>query len=89
MINIEKRCVIIHRINGYSVLLLLISGTVSGTIAGRPAYGGELSAQSGFYVLGSMIVFAAIMGYSNVKKDTREHRKWMLRELLCPYEPSS
>lgn len=31
-----------------------------------------------------MIIYAAVMGIYNVKKDTRRHRKWMLRTLIHP-----
>jgi hypothetical protein len=70
--------VIIHRINGYFVLILVIGGTVCGSIVARHAFGGELNVQSGFWFLGSLIVGAAIMGYLNVRHTTK-HRKWMLR----------
>jgi hypothetical protein len=71
--------VILHRINGYIVLFLLIPGIACGTIVGRAAFGGELNTQSAYYCLGSLIVTAAIMGYLNVKQ-TRKHRKWMLSQ---------
>jgi|HubBroStandDraft_6_1064221.scaffolds.fasta_scaffold3154845_1 hypothetical protein len=70
---------ILHRINGYTVLFLLIPGTVCGIIIGRPAFGGELNTQSAYYCLGSLVVTSAIMGYLNVKQ-TRKHRKWMLSQ---------
>ncbi|KDQ55610.1 hypothetical protein JAAARDRAFT_37015 [Jaapia argillacea MUCL 33604] len=75
---IRRRMMILHRINGYFVLILLIPGIVGGTIVARRAFGGELNSQSGYYVLGSLIVFSACMGLLNVKQ-TRKHRKWMLR----------
>jgi len=75
---IRRRKIILHRINGYFVLSNLIPGTIAGSIVARRAYGGELNSQSAFYTVGSMIVFAAYMGLSNVRR-TRKHRKWMLR----------
>ncbi|QRW01698.1 hypothetical protein RhiLY_00695 [Ceratobasidium sp. AG-Ba] len=75
---IRRRKIIIHRINGYFVLLTLIPATVTGSIVARRAFGGETNTQAAFYTLGSMIGFAAFMGISNVRK-TRKHRKWMLR----------
>jgi len=75
---IRRRKIIIHRINGYFVLCNLLPGTVAGSIVARRSFGGELNSQAAFYTVGSMIGFAAFMGISNVKQ-TRKHRKWMLR----------
>jgi hypothetical protein len=83
---IRRRAVIVHRINGYIVLALLIPGIVCGTIVGRPSFGGELNSQSAYYCLGSMIVVCAILGYTNVKQ-TRKHRKWMLRTVALTGAP--
>ncbi|KAJ7334736.1 hypothetical protein DFH08DRAFT_965484 [Mycena albidolilacea] len=76
---IRRRAVILHRLNGYGVSFCLIVGNISGSIVARRSFGGELNTQSGYYTLGIMIVFAGLMGLYNVKKDTRRHRKWMLR----------
>ncbi|KAJ7902703.1 hypothetical protein B0H14DRAFT_2667312 [Mycena olivaceomarginata] len=76
---IRRRAVILHRLNGYGVSFCLIVGNISGSIIARRSFGGELNTQSGYYTLGIMIVFAGLMGLYNVKKDTRRHRKWMLR----------
>ncbi|KAF8607563.1 hypothetical protein BDV93DRAFT_541817 [Ceratobasidium sp. AG-I] len=75
---IRRRKIILHRINGYFVLCNLIPATVAGSIVARRAFGGELNSQAAFFTVGSMIGFAAFMGISNVKQ-TRKHRKWMLR----------
>ncbi|KAG8769304.1 hypothetical protein FRC12_005045 [Ceratobasidium sp. 428] len=75
---IRRRKIILHRINGYFVLSMLLPATITGAIVARRAFGGELNSQAAFYILGSMIGFAAFMGISNVRR-TRKHRKWMLR----------
>jgi len=75
---IRRRAMILHRINGYLTLTLLIPSTVAGAIVARRAFGGELNVQSAFYVVSLLIVSAASMGIANVKQ-TRKHRKWMLR----------
>ncbi|KDQ13810.1 hypothetical protein BOTBODRAFT_110881 [Botryobasidium botryosum FD-172 SS1] len=69
---------VLHRINGYLTLALLIPGTISGAIVGRRAFGGSPNTQSAYYASAIMIVGAALMGISNVR-NTRLHRKWMLR----------
>jgi len=77
---------ILHRINGYLTLALLIPSTIGGSIVARRAFGGELNVQSAFYVDGFLIVFAALMGITNVKR-TRKHRKWMLRTVAYAAVP--
>jgi hypothetical protein len=62
------------------VLFTLIVGNISGSIIARRSFGGELNVQSAYYILGIMIVFSGFMGFYYVKRDTRQHRKWMLRE---------
>ncbi|KAJ7119483.1 hypothetical protein C8R44DRAFT_624333 [Mycena epipterygia] len=79
---IRRRNVIIHRLNGYGVLFCLIVGNICGAIVGRRSFGGELNVQSAYYILGIMVVYAGFMGAYNVKKDTRRHRKWMLRMVV-------
>jgi hypothetical protein len=69
--------------SGYGVSFCLIVGNISGSIIARRSFGGELNVQSGYYTLGIMVVFAGLMGLYNVKKDTRRHRKWMLRMPDC------
>ncbi|KAJ7075997.1 hypothetical protein B0H15DRAFT_791108 [Mycena belliarum] len=68
--------------SGYGVLFCLIAGNICGAIVGRRSFGGELNVQSAYYILGIMVVFAGLMGVYNVKKDTRRHRKWMLRMVV-------
>ncbi|KAG9024881.1 hypothetical protein FRB95_010942 [Tulasnella sp. JGI-2019a] len=75
---IRRRKMILHRANGYLVLLVLIPGIVSGSVVARRAFGGSPSTQSAFYLDGILIVFCAIKGYVSVR-ETRKHRKWMLR----------
>ncbi|THV00356.1 hypothetical protein K435DRAFT_657327, partial [Dendrothele bispora CBS 962.96] len=67
---------------GYLSLFLLIPGNIAGSIVARRSFGGEINQQIGYYLLGIMIVFSMLLGYINVKKDTRKHRKWMLRSVV-------
>ncbi|KAG9121330.1 hypothetical protein FRC07_002745 [Ceratobasidium sp. 392] len=75
---IRRRKIILHRINGYFVLSTLLPATIAGSIVARRSFGGELNSQAAFFILGSMVGYAAFMGISNVRR-TRKHRKWMLR----------
>ncbi|KAJ7243552.1 hypothetical protein C8J57DRAFT_1366161 [Mycena rebaudengoi] len=79
---IRRRKVILHRINGYAVLFCLIVAVTCGSIVARRAFGGEVNSQSSYYIQAMMIIYAALMGIYNVKKDTRRHRKWMLRMVV-------
>ncbi|KAK6992076.1 hypothetical protein R3P38DRAFT_3088916 [Favolaschia claudopus] len=78
----RRRAMVLHRLNGYGVLFCLIVGNICGSIIARRSFGGELNVQSGYYTLGIMIVFSGLVGIYNVKKDTRRHRKWMLRMVV-------
>ncbi|KAG8952317.1 Multifunctional pyrimidine synthesis protein CAD [Tulasnella sp. 424] len=75
---IRRRKMILHRLNGYMTLIILIPGTIAGGIVGRRAFGGSPSTQSAYYMATLLTVGAALTGYSKVK-ETRKHRKWMLR----------
>jgi len=55
-------------------MILLIPGNIAGAIVSRHSFGGEVNQQIGYYLLGIMIVVSMLIGYSNVKKDTRKHR---------------
>jgi len=79
---IRRRKVIIHRLNGYGVLTCLIVANICGGIVGRRSFGGELNVQSGYYVMGLMVIVSGVVGIYYVKKDTRRHRKWMLRMVV-------
>ncbi|KZP27453.1 hypothetical protein FIBSPDRAFT_731068 [Athelia psychrophila] len=83
---IRRRSMILHRINGYMSLILLVPSTITGSIVARRAYGGELNSQSAFWTIGIMTIFSAAVGILNVKK-TRVHRKWMLRTVAFAAAP--
>ncbi|KAK0493489.1 hypothetical protein EDD18DRAFT_1405117, partial [Armillaria luteobubalina] len=79
---IRRRAVLLHRLNGYFVLLCLIPANVCGSIAGYRSFGGEINAQSAYYTLGIGIIFCFAAGLFNVKSNTREHRRWMIRGVV-------
>ncbi|KAF9029708.1 hypothetical protein BDZ89DRAFT_947656, partial [Hymenopellis radicata] len=68
--------------SGYFVLLTLIPANVCGAIAGNRAFGGEINAQSAYYTLGILTVGCFLTGFYNARRDTRQHRKWMLRGVV-------
>ncbi|KAJ6577745.1 hypothetical protein B0H19DRAFT_932320, partial [Mycena capillaripes] len=80
---IRRSRVILHRLNGYGVLTCLIVGNICGAIVARQSFGGELNVESGYGVLALLVVVSGVVGIVYVKKDTRRHRKWMLRMVVC------
>ncbi|KAK7046116.1 hypothetical protein VNI00_007119 [Paramarasmius palmivorus] len=79
---IRRKYVRLHRLNGYTVLITLIVGNVSGGIISRRAFGGEINSQASYYLLAIMTIIPLIIGFFNVKRNTRLHRKWMLRGVV-------
>lgn len=77
-IYLEKLCFHLPSL-GYGVLFCLVPGNIVGAISARRSFGGELNVQSAYYILAIMILYSGLLGIYNVKKDTRRHRKWMLR----------
>ncbi|THU76583.1 hypothetical protein K435DRAFT_846544 [Dendrothele bispora CBS 962.96] len=79
---IRRKFVLFHRLNGYFCVLLLIPGNIAGAIVARRSYGGEINQQAAWYLLTIMLTFAMVMGLLNVKRNTRQHRKWMMRSVV-------
>ncbi|KAJ7183456.1 hypothetical protein C8R46DRAFT_884571 [Mycena filopes] len=67
---------------GYGVLTCLSVGNICGAIVARRSFGGELNVQAGYFVMALMVISAGSMGLVYVKRDTRRHRKWMLRMVV-------
>jgi hypothetical protein len=75
---IRRSYVGLHRANGYGTLLLIPAGVASGWVVARRAFGGKPVTQGLFYILGLLILVTGTLGMSKIR-DTRQHRKWMLR----------
>ncbi|ESK86443.1 hypothetical protein Moror_4950 [Moniliophthora roreri MCA 2997] len=80
--TVRRRWVTLHRLNGYLVIGTLIVGNVSGGIISRRSFGGEINSQAAYYLLAIMTIVPLIIGYFYVKRNTRLHRKWMLRGVV-------
>ena len=78
----------LHRANGYGTLLLIPAGVASGWVVARRAFGGKPVTQGLFYILGLLILVTGALGISKIS-DTRQHRKWMLRESIPRNEKHS
>ncbi|THU96060.1 hypothetical protein K435DRAFT_839235 [Dendrothele bispora CBS 962.96] len=78
---IRRNYVLIHRLNGYLCAILLIPGNIAGAVVARRSLGGEINVQAAYYLLAIMLVISMLLGLYNVKRNTRAHRKWMLRSV--------
>lgn len=77
---IRQKYSIIHRINGYIVLILMCLGVAGGLMMTSHAFGGGMDIHGAMYVLAILVVGSASLGYYNIKRmQIEEHRKWMLR----------
>ena len=77
---IRHRWIIVHRIGGYTALLLYVVGLVGAFMIARHAFGGGLDVQSCVGVLGFGTAVCFIISYINIKRlQIEQHRAWMLR----------
>jgi uncharacterized membrane protein len=80
---IRHKALLVHRINGYLVLLLLIGGVTGALIITRHAFGGEVSTQVVSGTVSVATLVSAFLAYYNIKRlQIDQHRKWMLRTMF-------
>ncbi|CAK3872029.1 hypothetical protein CB0940_07210 [Lecanosticta acicola] len=77
---IRYRLLLLHRINGYLVVLLLLVSNVGALMIARRAFGGTPASQACIGTLAIGTTTAAILAYINIKRlQIEQHRAWMLR----------
>ncbi|KAL5866881.1 hypothetical protein ACKVWC_010771 [Pyricularia oryzae] len=77
---IRHRAILVHRVNGYVVVLLSLASTVGALMIARRAAGGTVDTQTATGFLAVVFVGALAMSYYNVKRlQIEQHRAWMLR----------
>ena len=77
---IRYKALIVHRINGYLVILLLLLGNVGALMIARRAFGGTMSTQLAVGFLAIATTTSAALSYYNIKMlQIDQHRAWMLR----------
>lgn len=80
---IRQRFILFHRINGYTVILLVLGGNAGALMMGRRAFGGDISIQAGFGLLVIISTASTAMAVWNIKKlQIEQHRAWMLRAMF-------
>ncbi|KAF2729458.1 hypothetical protein EJ04DRAFT_588713 [Polyplosphaeria fusca] len=84
---IRHKWMLVHRLNGYLVLLLFIPSLAGVLMIARHAFGGGLDIQVAVGALAIMSLGSFILAYVNIKKlQIEQHRAWMLRGWF--YAPS-
>ncbi|KIY02981.1 uncharacterized protein Z520_01446 [Fonsecaea multimorphosa CBS 102226] len=69
-----------HRLNGYTIILLLLTGTAGAFMVIPIAGGGSPSTQAGLGLLGTMTTLSVVLAYINIKRlQIDQHRAWMIR----------
>ncbi|KAE8328016.1 hypothetical protein BDV39DRAFT_214576 [Aspergillus sergii] len=82
---IRYKVILFHRINGYTIILLVLLSNVGALMIARHTFGGTLSTQA---VVGLLVILSTCaigMAYYNVKRlQLEQHRAWMLRAFFYP-----
>jgi hypothetical protein len=77
---IRHKAILIHRLNGYVILILSLVSTVGAFMTARHAFGGGIEIQLGVGVCGISFAVSMVLAYINVKRlQIEQHRAWMLR----------
>lgn len=77
---IRHKARLFHRINGYTVALLLITSNIGALMIARHAFGGSLETQAAVGTLAILTTTSLILAIWNIKLlQIDQHRAWMLR----------
>ncbi|KAJ9619806.1 hypothetical protein H2203_008076 [Taxawa tesnikishii (nom. ined.)] len=80
---IRHKFLIVHRINGYIIILLVLIANVGALMICRRSFGGTLETQAGVGVLVIITTISIAMAYYNIKRlQIDQHRAWMLRAMF-------
>lgn len=77
---VRYKAIIVHRINGYVLILLITLANVSALMIARHAFGGTLATQSFVGTMAILTEGSLVLSYWNIKRlQIEQHRAWMLR----------
>jgi len=77
---IRYKALIVHRINGYVIICLLVLANVGALMIARYSFGGQIETQVFVGLLAIMTTLGVFMAYYNIKRlQIDQHRAWMLR----------
>ncbi|KAJ1713543.1 hypothetical protein NYO67_4257 [Aspergillus flavus] len=77
---IRYKVILFHRINGYTIILLVLLSNVGALMIARHTFGGTIPTQAAVGLLVILSTCTIGMAYYNVKRlQLEQHRAWMLR----------
>lgn len=77
---IRHKALMVHRVNGYAVVLLSLVGTGSIFMFLRNAFGGGLDTQAAVGLVSMLFIGSMVLAWINIKRlQIEQHRAWMLR----------
>lgn len=77
---IRYKALLLHRINGYVILVLSLVSTAGALMLARNAVGGQMEVQMAVGFLSLIFVVSLGLAYYNIKRlQIEQHRAWMLR----------
>ncbi|KAI0132356.1 hypothetical protein BJ170DRAFT_245030 [Xylariales sp. AK1849] len=77
---LRHKAILVHRVNGYLVILLSLLGTIGAFMIGRHSFGGGIETQALVGLLGIMFLVSLVIAIINIKRlQIEQHRAWMLR----------
>lgn len=77
---IRYKALIVHRINGYVIICLLVLANFGALMIVRHSFGGEIETQVFVGLLVIITTLGVFMAYYNIKRlQIDQHRAWMLR----------
>ena len=77
---LRQKALILHRINGYVIILLVTLANISGLMIARRSFGGTIETQMFVGLLALATMVSMIMAWVNIKRlQIAQHRAWMLR----------
>ncbi|EON66199.1 hypothetical protein W97_05592 [Coniosporium apollinis CBS 100218] len=80
---IRYKALILHRINGWVIVLLVTVANVGALMIARRAFGGRVETQTGVGLLVILTTGGLTMAIYNIKKlQIDQHRAWMLRTMF-------
>lgn len=80
---IRRKAMIVHRVNGYLVILLVFLSNAGALMIARRSFGGGLDTQTAVGVLVILTTVSTFLAYVNIKRlQIEQHRAWMLRAMF-------
>lgn len=77
---IRYKALILHRINGYVVMLLMVIFSITGIIISKVSFGGDFATQAFAGCFGLAVMISMALAYINIKRlQIEQHRAWMMR----------